>query len=131
MSTSGKQAMATRGCCRWQKNDGQMKPWMYYNYKLVHQNRLIQFLPFADGILTEAEAERCVLGYNIWKTTASPKGTFLSIQSRPFDIPYSDETGPVGYFIQTICRQKFQNPYETAIDLKQPFLTVNGNPACG
>ena len=50
---------------------------VYYNYKLVHQNRLIQFLPFADGILTEAEAERCVLGAQYLKTTACLKAPFI------------------------------------------------------
>lgn len=110
------------------KNDGQMKAMdVYYNYKLVHQNRLIQFLPFADGILTEAEAERCVLGAQYLENYCLPKGTFYPSSRGHLISAYSDETGPGVFLSKQFADRNFKNPYETAIDLKQP-LTVNGKP---
>lgn len=40
---------------------------------------------------------------------------------------YSDETGPGVFLSKQFADRNFKNPYETAIDLKQP-LTVNGKP---
>ena len=111
-----------------QKNNGQMKAIdVYYNYKLVHQNRLIQFLPFADGILTEAETERCVLNDQYLEKFCFPKGTFYPTSRGHLISAYSDETGPGVFLSNQFAERNFKTPYETAIDLKQP-LTVNGKP---
>jgi hypothetical protein len=111
-----------------QKNNGQMKAMdVYYNFKLVHQNRLIQFLPFADGILTEADTERCVLRAQYLEKYCLPKGTFYPSSRGHLISAYSDETGPGVFLSKQFAERNFKTPYETAIDLKQA-LTVNGKP---
>lgn len=110
------------------KNNGQMKSMdIYYNYKLVYQNKLIQFLPFSEGFLTEADGQRCVLDKEFKEKYCLEKGTFYPASRGYLISAYSNETGPGVFLAKDFAEKNFSKPFETAIDLKQP-LTVNGKP---